>query len=299
METGDTTPGNKQKKWMLPSLIALGALLLISLALTIIFIVGKSNANKENELLRQEQMALVDEVSRVEAEKDGHKKHIIELEENIAALLSTSEEQLQAKQAEISALWRRYNREAERLQEQIEAFMEMKEDYEKIHTQYTQLLGEYEYLDHKHNKVRKAYSNLADSIEKSRQLQVFHISPMTKWERWLWADRYHIDRASRVDQTTIRFEVAGNLFVPHGSRTIYLSMIDPQGSIMYPTGDTFVEKETNEPVSFTAKQEAIFTGAPVPMRFTVQHPDRLTPGEYMIQVYIDGALVRSEPMTLQ
>ncbi len=299
METDDTTPGNNKKPWLLPGLIVLGILLLISLAMMIIFIVGKSNVNKEKDLLAMEYTTLLDEAGRLEAEKTSHTHRIAELKSEIEALISSSEEQLQAKQAEISALRRRGNREVEQLQEQLDTYRDMEADYKKIHAQYSQLLEEYENLDHKHNKVRKAHNILVDSIEKSRQLQVFHVHAMTKWERWLWADRYHIDRASRVDQTTISFEVAGNLFVPHGSRTVYLSMIDPQGRIMHPMEETFVEKETNEPVSFTAKQEATFTGNAIPMRFIVQHPDRLSSGEYMIKVYIDGAMIRSEPMILQ
>jgi hypothetical protein len=37
---------------------------------------------------------------------------------------------------------------------------------------------------------------LADSISAARPLRAYNINTLTKWDRWLCADRYNVDRAA-------------------------------------------------------------------------------------------------------
>ena len=133
------------------------------------------------------------------------------------------------------------------------------------------------------NLLEDEISALKESIEQSRGLNAYNIVPITKWDRWICADRYNVDIARRVDQILVTLEIDGSPFSKPGKRSVYLNLIDPEGNLMYPQGDGF---------PYTQKTEISYDGKYVPVEFTIDNPSRLYPGEYTIQVYIDKELVR-------
>lgn len=298
METYDQNTKGKRSTIMRTLLIVVAALFLLSLLFMIIFMVRNSRINEEKDLIEADRLTLLEDYEQLQSEKSARNLQIAGLETQLQELEMKREEQLQTKDVQITVL-RRQSRDAAELREQIQAYQIREDDFNKMKVLYNQLLEEYENLDLKHNNTTTQYTILRDSVEQSRDLQVYHIQPLTKWERWLWADRYHIDRARRVDQTQIGFELAGSLFAPHGSRTIYLSMFRPDGTVMYPDQETLTVNGGDNPVPYTTKQEVQFSGSPVPITFTVDHPERLSPGEYTIKVYIGSDLIRTERLQLQ
>ena len=298
METYDQNTKGTGSRLMRTLLIVVGALFLLALLFMIIFMVRHSRVNEEKDLIEADRLTLLENYEQLQSEKSALNLQLEELEAQLKELEVKREEQLQAKDVQIAAL-RRQSRDAAELREQIQAYQRMEDDFNKMKVQYNQLLEEYENLDLKHNNTMTQYTMLRDSVEQTRDLQVYHIHPLTKWERWLWADRYHIDRARRVDQTRIGFELAGSLFAPHGSRTVYLSMLRPDGTVMVPDQETLTVDGADQPVLYTLKQEVQFSGSPVPVTFTVDHPERLMPGQYTIKVYIDNKMIRTEHLQLQ
>ena len=201
-------------------------------------------------------------------------------------------EQLQNRDAQISTL-RSRTHQAEQMRKKIEEYKIMEGEFKELQEQYTALLSDQENLENEIEKINGELKVLRDSILISSRLNAYNISPLTKWERWLFADRYYVFRARRVNETAISFEIAGNDFTMPGNRMLYLNMLDPNGSVMYASSERFTIKETGEESPYTQKKKINYSGDNLPMNFIVSHPDRLEPGTYRIKVYIDGELIRT------
>jgi hypothetical protein len=211
---------------------------------------------------------------------------------------SDFEEELRSRNAQISGLRARAHEVIE-LRKQVEEFKLMQADFERLQEVHDSLLLNYEELDGQYKVLTDQMQALQDSVDAVRALSAYNIYPLTKWERWLWADRYNVSQARRVDQTDITFEIAGTPFAVTGERTVYLTMLNPEGQVMYPSAETFMRTDTGEAIPYTQKQEIDFSGENVPVRFKVEHPENLDPGTYRIEVYVDGNLIRTKEINLE
>ncbi len=292
METNSQDRQKQTNKFMRIALVISGILLLSALVLMTIFIKRGGRLNAEKQDLQSEKALLDEENQRLLSEKKKCDEMLSGLQARISNMQSNYDEMIKTRDTRISVLHNR-SRQLEKLKKQIEEYKAMEEEFTALQGQYSALLTEKENLNGQIEKLSLKIKILQDSIENSRGLHAYNISPLTKWERWFWADRYNVSRARRVNETAISFEIAGNSFTETGSRKVYLNMLDPSGSVLYPSIEKFLNKETGEESHFTQKKEINYTGSYLPMNFLVKHPERLEPGTYKIKVYIDGELVRS------
>lgn len=140
---------------------------------------------------------------------------------------------------------------------------------------------------------------VSDSIAMARPLQVYNIFPLNKWNRWIFSDQYHVERARRVDETHIFFEVAGTVFSPQGEREVHFVMRDPYGEVINREGQEFDNQEIGAPEAYTRQTTVNFTTEPIPVSFIIEHQERLEPGVYQLEVFIDGRLARTATMNLE
>jgi cell division protein FtsB len=294
----ETTDQNQKSKNMRIGLIILGILLLLSLIFLVIFTLRSKRLANENETLEGEKRILIDEFQSIRSERDVTREQAADIEVEAERLKVAYEEEIRNRDAQISGLRARAN-EVTQLRQQVEEFKLMQADYESLQAQHTGLSAEHKALNDQFNVLSSQFTMLQDSVDMTRGLHVYNITPLTKWERWLWADRYNVSQARRVDQTEITFEIAATPFAMTGARNVYLNMLNPEGQIMYPSEETFIKNDTGETVPYTQMQEIEFSGEKVPLRFKVEHPERLDPGNYRFEVYIDGNLVNSKELILE
>lgn len=282
------------KKWM----FALGILLLLALIFLIVLIFRGGRLNQEKQDLQEQQTALTEEKQQLLNEKKKFQEDISTLEIEIDTITTRFERQLAEKEARLTSL-RHQNRMMDQLDSRITEYQEMEEEYKDLKKQHSTLQADKDSLKSRVETLLAEKESLKDSIDNSRGLNAYHIYPLTKWERWLCADRYNISRARRVDETTITFEIAGSPFTENGSRMVYLRITDPAGSVLYPSEDSFETDEAGTQKSYTKAKEIEYTGKDMPMTFIVEHEDDLQPGKYEIEVYIDGKLTESGQMVLE
>ncbi len=279
------------------ALIALGILLVLALAAMIFFIFRGNRLNTEKENLQETKVELNEENQQLLTEKNELEGQISECETDLGNLKADFQEQLDEKDSLLSAVQVR-GRQVAQLRDRIQQFKVMEDEFEKLQINHSVVLAEKDSLDRYISQLSDDFKSLRDSVEKSRELQVYNINTLTRWDRWLWADRYNISKARRVDETNIDFVVAGTPFSTPGINNVYLRMIDRHGSLMYPADDTFENDETGEEISFTVMREIVFDGDPVPLEFTIWH-DGLEPGTYEIEVFIDGKLKETHEMNFE
>lgn len=285
METQDTSNGKARK--MKTGLIILGVVLLIALLALIAFIIRANRADDQATLLLTEKAALAEQQQQLQGETAAKDSTIATLQVNMQETMEAQAEEIRARDARISRLGRQAA-EVEELQQRVDYLETYETDYKRLKVQYAQLLSEWEDLDMKNGRLMARHEALKDSVEQSRDLKASNIYALTKWERWLWADRYNVDRARRIDETLISFEINRNPFAPEGPRRVYLNLIGPSDQVMYPSAETFVVEDSGEETPYTSMQEVSYEGEPLQLRFAIGHPEGLEPGAYRIRVYIDG-----------
>jgi hypothetical protein len=298
METQDNIKNNQLIRNQRIGLIILVVILLLAMLAIVVYMVRMARLNNEHQELQNERLGLLEEQHRQSSELLRNDSLIARLRLEIEGLTAANEEHQRNLNAQAAGL-RRHSAENQELRDQLEAYRLMEQEYNKMQAQYAHLLGEYENLDLSYDKLESRYNSLRDSVEHSKGLRALNITALSKWERWLWADRYNVSQARRIDETRIAFEIWGSHFTPHGERTVYLSMVDPSGAVMYPAPADTNGSETEFGTPYTQKQEVTFSGNPVPMTFTIKHPERLVPGIYMVRVYVDAEPVGSQQLVLE
>jgi len=268
---------------MMISVVALGTLLLASLLVMLLYINKTGKLGSENANLTNELYAANERVAELQAQNDHNIFRADSLTNRIAAMESEHKDELEKKQRSITYLTASGNKKVQELNKEIERLEKTEFEYEKLQNRYDRLLAETLKKRDRINLLEDEISALIESIEQSRGLNAYNIVSITKWDRWICADRYNVDIARRVDQILVTLEIDGSPFSKPGKRSVYLNLIDPEGNLMYPQGDGF---------PYTQKTEISYDGKYVPVEFTIDNPSRLYPGEYTIQVYIDKELVR-------
>ena len=245
----------------------------------------KEGLEVENEVL-EEANAVKDEIIE---EKDARIEEIEHAHDSIVSV----------RNARIATLSRRVSATAEELEEQRElnqelaaANEELEGEKEALHDQLARMQNEMDALAETHQRLR-------GQAEEAKAMNIYSINVLTMWDRWLFADRYNVSRASRVDYTTIRFETDGTIFTEAGPKVIHMRMLNPAGNLMYASADEFTATETGEAMSYTTMEEVHYDHQPVEVQFTLMHEERLSAGTYTMEFYVDGELRRTKEMALE
>jgi hypothetical protein len=268
---------------MMTAVVILGVLLLTSLVAMLLFINKSTKLENEKVVLSDNLVMVEGQLADQIQENNINRNEIAFLQDSIASITTSHEKALAAKDSRIFVLRKQGNKRIAELEKELETLKAVEDEYEKLQMRYDKLLAE---TLRKRDEIRvlnQRLSDLQDTVDMSKRLAVYNISTLTKWDRWLFADRYNVETARRVNEIYVNFEIDGSLFVNHGKRNVYLNLLDPQGNLLYPQGDDF---------QYTMMQEIYYSGDYIPMEFIISNSEKLRPGTYTFQVYIGGELVR-------
>lgn len=268
---------------MMASVVTLGILLLTSLIVMFLYINKSGKLNKSNDELENRLAIIEDNLSKSDAQNKVNVARLDSMDLLVSQMETDHEQQIAIKDRRIANLEVSGNKKEKELQKEIDRLIDSEVNLEKLQNRYDRLLAE---ALRKRDQIKVLENDLKvlrDSVDQSRKLFAYNISPLTKWDRWLCADRYNVDVARRVNEIHVKFEIAGSPFVNHGKRNVYLNLLDPQGNLLYPQGGDF---------QYTVMQEIDYSGSYIPVEFIISNPEKLLPGTYTFQVYIGNELVR-------
>ncbi len=297
MNEADKNTG-KQITALKIGVIIVSVLLAIAIAGTIIFINRSGKLTRENERLSEQREQLQREIRSLNETVDVKDGIIKEQKAGMEQMHEDHKKELAEKDARIAGLSRRVTATGNRLEASEQENKVLTAEKEELEQQYAMLSDEVDRLNRQLEVTKASYLQLQEEVEKTRQLKVYNMSFLTKWERLICADRYNISAARRVDQTFIDFEVDGTIFSETGYKNVHLLLLDPDGRLMYPSAGQFSIAETGENTSYTAAEQFYYNFEPVKLEFKIMHPEKLTPGTYTIKAYLDGALSRTIEMVL-
>ncbi len=289
-------------------LIVVAAVLLLSIVGNIIYMSRSGRLANEKEQLVSETEALQTEKTVLNEAIEVKDGIIDERNEKLELLAEEHEALIAEKDARIAQLHRRATVNADDLEEQKELNDKLNEEFndkkEALEQQIETLTDEISALKQETDALAAAYEQLEAKGEEAARMNAYNINVLTKWDRWLCADRYNVSRARRVDETLIGFEVDGSVFTETGPKTIHMLMYDPRENLMDPADETFqaVDKEGGEVLrseaAYTEMMEIEYAHEPVMLEFNIVHEDRLQAGPYRVEVYIDGRLTRTKVVSL-
>ncbi len=294
----ETQQDDSRLKKQRNGLIILGVLLGLSIIGIIIFMTRSGRLADEKEMALSENQLLVIEKENLTEEKQNLEANVEELNNRIRELQETKEEELREKDVRIARL-SRVAAEVSALRDEVAAYKLMEEQYEQLQKDFAELQTELNTLKIEHDELAEEYQKLTDSVQLAKPMQVYNINSLTKWNRWLCADRFNVERARRVDETRINFEIDGSLFTHTGERDVHLIMETPAGEIVNPSQETFVITNSEIDSPYTKMRTIDYQNEPVYLRFNIQHEERLDPGTYVVKVYIDGHLTRTSDLRLR
>lgn len=270
------------------AVVILGILLLTSLIVMLLYINKSSKLENEKSALSDNLVMVEGQLADQIKENNINRNEISFLQDSIVSITISHEKALAAKDSRIFTLRKQGNKRIAELENELETLKAVEDEYEKLQMRYDRLLAE---TLRKRDEIRvlnQRLSDLQDTVDMSKRLSVYNITTLTKWDRWLFADRYNVETARRVNEILVTMEVAGTPFSVPGIRTVYMILTDPQGSVMYSQGDDF---------TYTQKQEINYDGGYVPVEFLIENPEKLAPGDYSLSIYIDKDLVRESTLS--
>lgn len=297
METKEVALENQIRNQKI-GIIVLAVVLAVAIIGNIIYMNRSGKLTDERDALITERTNLQQNINALN-ESLALKDEIIE--ENKATIDQLNQEHAQVveeKDARIMNLSRRVTNTGNELAKAEEKNTLLLAEKEEMDLQQEMLNDEIHQLKQELDALAAAYESLQEQVEKSKVLNVYNMCIMTKWERWICADRYNITKARRVDHTFINFEVDGSYFTEAGESLVHLVIIDPEGYVLYAQPESYQVEETGEIIEYTDVQRINYSNEPVHVEFSVIHTERLQAGTYQVLAYIDGKLSRTEEIIL-
>ncbi len=289
---------DKQNKGLKIGLIILAILLAIAIVGNIIYMNRSGKLADEKEQLTALNQSLQQEVNSL-------KETIVVKDEMIAEHLAAREllkeehaAVLTEKDTRIANLGWRVNTRSKELEEAQGKNLLLMAEKEEMEHQHKLLSEEINALRIEMDDLAAAHRSLLEEVEKNKEVNVYNMCIMTKWDRFIFSDRYNVSKARRVDHTFINFELDGSTFAGTGTKTVHLVMLDPEGMVMYANPDMYTIEDTGEEIAFTQVQQVNYTGEPVEVVFDIIHTERLQAGSYNLMVYVDGKLSRVKDIVL-
>lgn len=286
-------------KTMRTILIIVGVILVLSIIGNVIYINKSSSLSDEKAELTEikEELEVENEVLE---EANVVKDEIIEEKEAwIEEMEHAHDSIVSARDSRIASLSRRVSTTAEELEEQIELNNQLTAANEGLEGENEALRDQLAQMQDEMDALAEAHQRLRGQAEEAKTMNIYSISVLTMWDRWLFADRYNVSRANRVDYTTIRFETDGTIFTEAGPKVIHMRMLNPEGDLMYASSDEFTATDTGEDLSYTTMEEIDYDHQPVEVKFNLVHEEPLQPGTYTMEFYVDGKLRRTREMELE
>ncbi len=279
-------------------IIILAILLAVAIVGNVIYMNRSGKLSDEKEALLTERASLQQRIN-AQNESLALKDEIIEESKaNIEALNEEHAEIVTEKDARIMNLSRRVTNSGNELNKVREENALLISEKEELEYQQGMLNDEIHQLKQEIDALANAHNQLLEEIEQSKGLNVYNMCIMTRWDRWICADRYNISKARRVDHTFINFEIDGTYFTEAGESLVHLVIIDPHGMVLNANEELFHIETTGENIQFTDMQRVHYTSEPVEVSFNIIHTERLHAGTYQVMAYVDGELSRTEEMIL-
>ena len=179
------------------------------------------------------------------------------------------------------------------------------EEITRLRADNKQLFGENTDLKNKQNEMTDSLTNLqskrqvlAEKVTLAQRLQTSMMKIniiTTKGKEKEDEDAEY--KAKRVEKIKITYALARNDVADQGTKTVYLRLIEPDGSTLTQGGGTMTINGQDQP--YTASQEILFTNSNTPYTFVFAKGSAYKEGKHVVELYSNGFQIGTGTFTLK
>jgi seryl-tRNA synthetase len=174
----------------------------------------------------------------------------------------------------------------------------LKQTNDKLNAENTVLKEEKVKLSQSVSDLTSQKKELDQKVELASKLRAenFKLAAVTKSnkERVTKSKTQTEFKAKDLDRLKVAFNIADNKVAPMGTKTLFLRVIEPEGSALYDLSSgsgTFPLDGVD--VYYTAKQDILFDNKKPQVEFLYKKGTDYKKGKHTIEIYCEGALIGS------
>lgn len=225
---------------------------------------------------------------------------------NLDSLLDDANGKISAQEAKIKQLLSSEKNTAKlnkKLKQELAELRKLKDQYlEKIDqliTENEQLKKENEEKAAAITKLNEEKSGLQGKVATAAQLKAEYIK-VNSYKKKGSGKYVETSLAKRTNKIEVSLTVMDNKVAESGDRMVYVVITEPGGKVLAGTSMAKFNNEKNEEVSATASYKVNYNGQKQDVKVAYESEEReLTPGNYTVDVYIDGTLVNTSTYILR
>lgn len=264
----------------------------IIVAVSIFFFMNVNSLKEEAAILNQEKIALTSDLNSVKAELSTitttNKALNASLEADkarIEELLAQIESEKASSKAEIS----RYQRELANVKALVKKYAaqieELNEVNVKLVEENVQVKSDLKDTRAKVAAAKAESERLAAVVSKGKVIVAREIELVN-----VKANEKETERIRRAKKLKIDFTLVANQIATPGARTVYARLIGPDGYLLTSnTNATFAFNGQN--IGYTASREVDYQNDDLKVSVYLDDVNRLDKGTYLVEVYMDGAVI--------
>lgn len=229
----------------------------------------------------------------------------------------TLTEEDKAKKVEIQRLLAKYNStkkldqaEMNKLRSELEGLRAKIREYEE---QISQLKSENENLNSENSGLKQSVttekeknanlseknSELSRKVTEASKLRVFGLNIVGVKERWVGNKEVTTDKSNAVERIKVSYKILENNIAEPGERTIYLRVIQPDGTTIRSGENSSFFDENNQEILYTYNRNLAFENKEINEKFYWKNPNAYQKGVYTFEVYCNNYLMGTQKVTFR
>jgi len=148
------------------------------------------------------------------------------------------------------------------------------------------------------DKLTQENSKLAKTVEIAKRLKTYDI--YADAVRVSGAKEKTTTKASKADRIRVCFTILDNQLADKQEKYLYAVIKDPVGKT-FTEGDSKITLMNGNEIEFSVKKNIFYDNKVMQLclPYQVKQTEKLTPGEYQVEIYSDGVLIGTSDFTLK
>lgn len=275
--------------------IVLGWLYYTSIKKTDIVYIKLNDTNQEKESIQKQLDDIMVGYDALKIDNDtlsqkieDQKKHILEMKDELKHNKKVSYYQIA-----------QYKKELETLRKIMKSYIVQIDSLNTLNqnliTENTEVKSNYKFAQNKNEELSKKNQNLSEKVNIAKEIRVFNmnISSLNKRGK-------PNSKAKKIHKIQICFTLGQNKVVTPGTKTVFLRIARPDGSIISSTEYDLFDFEGNK-IVYTSKREVDYQNADTDMcmYWTNESNEELLSGTYFADIFVEGKNIGTQTFSLK
>ena len=286
-----------------PQLIALIAVLVISLVVAVLFVVNKNTQiNDMQEEFAISKQDLEDEYESISMQYEGFKFSV--QNDSLLYKLESEQAKVQRLMEELRVTKATDQAEIKRLKDELGTLRKILKSYiqqidslnrlnEELKAENKQITQRYQETNRTLSQVSQEKAQLSEKVTLASKLDATAIRMKAVNNKGK-----EQKRLSRSSQFVVTFTITKNITAEPGERTVYVRIMSPDGSVLSKNAANVFPYE-NRNIQYSIKRTVEYGGEEIPVTLYWDIEEFLKAGTYKADIFADGSLIGSYSFSME